>query len=425
MQPVNSVQANVHPGSKSLGRRFRDRIALFFRKHRKKKIAALILLCGLLIMLRVFGQQPGGVPVNVAEAVQDSFEQNIFAAGKLEVKDLTEFMSESDTTIQDILVGPGDKVAKGQVVLVTDTTGLATDASQKRLACEEIRAKIVSSESSIKLLQQAYDLAQKDYANTKALFESGAVSATELEQAERKLIEAEEDLVVEREANLPLLIAQLEQAGFAYQQAQEKLQKATVVSPCDGMVLKLPVKKGQEVEAGALLVQIGDPSNLLIETGINEVDAAQLTVGDRVEIANNALLDEPLFGTVESIAPIAEVVTTAQGEQTQVKIRVNVPATREQTLLKPGFNVNLKVVLNQKEQALLVPYEAVVEEDGQELVYVVEQDGTVTQRAVRAGLSNELFMEITFGLQAGEKVVLNPGEQIKDGVQVIVNAQGN
>ena len=413
MQPDTSISNNVH------GR------GSFLRRHRKKLIVVIILLAGVLIASQVLNRQAGLIPVSAAEVVQGNFEQNVFASGKLEVKDLAEFRAETKTTVQEILVKPGDKVAKGQIILMMDTGNLNVEASQKELEGKELRAKIINSESNIRLLQQAYDLAQKDYDNTKILMESGAASLKELEQAEQKVTETKEKLVVEQEANLPLLKAQLEQAEVLYRKAQEKLQKATLHSPYEGIVLILPVKAGQEAEIGTILALIGNPALLLIETGINEVDAALLKVGDQVEITNSALLKEPLLGSIEAIAPTAEVVATSQGEQTQVKIRINVPATEGESPLKPGFNVNLKVILQQKEQALLVPLEAVIEGEGQKLVYVVGQDGIVTEKEVQTGLSNELFMEIVAGLQVGEKVILNPDGQIKDGVQVIVNAQSN
>lgn len=413
MQPDASIANNVH------GR------GSFLRRHRRKLIVVFILLAGVLIASQVLSRQAGLIPVSAAEVVQDDFEQNVFASGKLEVKDLAEFKADTKTTVQEIPVKAGDKVSKGQIILVMDTSSLSVEASQKDLECKELRAKIINSESNIRLFQQAYDTAQKDYNNTKVLMESGAASLKELEQAGQKVTEAQENLVVEQEANLPLLKAQLEQAEVLYQKAQEKLQKATIHSPYDGTVLNLAVKAGQEVENGTLLAQIGNPAQLLIETGINEVDAALLKVGDQVEITNSALLKEPLLGSIETIAPTAEVVATSQGEQTQVKIRISVPATEGESPLKPGFNVNLKVILQQKEQALLVPLEAVIEGEGQKLVYVVGQDGIVSEKEVQTGLSNELFMEIVAGLQVGEKVILNPDGQIKDGVQVIVNAQSN
>ncbi|HHV71553.1 MAG TPA: efflux RND transporter periplasmic adaptor subunit, partial [Clostridia bacterium] len=294
-----------------------------------------------------------------------------------------------------------------------------------RLACDDIRAKIVNSKSNLRLYEQDYGLAQKEYENYKILFAEGAISQKELEEAEKKLNEAKERLIVERDANLPLLEAQLKQAELIYSESLKKLEKTVIISPMDGVLLNLPVKKGQKVEVGKLLAQIGNSDNLYIETGINEVDAARLKVGDKVEITNNALLTESLQGTVEYISPIAEAVTTSQGEQNQVKIRITVDTGRGIDQLKPGFNVNLKIILEQKDKAIVVPLEAVVQNAKKELVYVVGQDNIVEEREVRTGLSNELFTEIISGLSVGEKVILNPSEGIQNGVKVIVDAASN
>ncbi|MDD2498118.1 MAG: efflux RND transporter periplasmic adaptor subunit, partial [Desulfitobacteriaceae bacterium] len=328
------------------------------------------------------------------------------------------------TTVKEIPMKAGEKVKKGQVVLRTDDSSLAVEASKNRLACEEIKAKLINIESSIRLFQEDYQAAQKDYDTAQILFSSGAISSNELEDAEKKLNEAKEKLLVEQDANLSLLKSQLVQAEAVFKESKEKLEKATVVSPIDGVLLNLPVKEGQEVETGTLLAQIGNPNELQIETGINEIDAAQLKVGDKVEISSSALLDEPLSGSIDDISPIAEVVTTSQGEQTQVKIKVSVDKSEEMAVLKPGYNVNLKVILHEKEEALLVPFEAVVENGEKDLVFVVGVDDIASQREIKTGLSNELFMEIVSGLNEGEKVVLSPGEEIKDGVKVIIDAQG-
>ncbi|MGI1659582.1 MAG: efflux RND transporter periplasmic adaptor subunit [Desulfitobacterium sp.] len=415
------MQPNTNYSPDSQVKSPRGKTSSLLRKHHKKIIVVLVLLGGLLVAWQVLSQQAGLIPVSTAEVSQNKFEQNVFASGKLAVKDLSELKSKSKTIVENLLVEPGDKVTKGQVILKMETSNLSVEVSQKLLACEELRAKIINTESSIRLLRETVVLAEKDYENTKILMESGAASPKELEQAEHMLTEAKEKLVVEEEANLPLLKAQLKQAEVIHGQAQEDLAKATLVSPQDGLVLNLIAKAGQEVEPGSLLAQIGNPANLQIETGINEVDAAQLSIGDKVEITNNALLSEPLMGSIEAIAPTAEVVSTAQGEQTQVKIKISVP--EGETPLKPGYNVNLKVTLNQKEEALLLPLEALIEGDGQKLVYAVGSDGIVSEREVQVGLSNELFAVIISGLQVGEKVILNPDEQIKDGVQVMTDDQ--
>jgi len=425
MQPTTLIQEPKEQASNSLGKRIKNRIALMFKKHRKKKIAALILIVAALGILKVLSSQQIGIPVSTAEVSKSSIEQNAFASGKLEVKDKKEFYADYNTVVTDILVEVGEKVSKGQVILRTDDSDLAIENARNKLACAELKAKLVNAESNLRLYQQEYDLALKEYENAETLFASGAISQKEKEEAAQKLKELEERLFVERDANIPLYKEQLAQAELVYSESQKRLQRATIVSPIDGVVLSLPVKKGQEVNIGTLLVLIGNPDDLQIETGINEVDAALLAVGNRVEISNRALLSEPLPGTVEYISPMAEMVATSQGEQSQVKIRIGMDEVQGTEQLKPGYNVNLKIIVNQKEEATVIPLEALVENGDKNLVYVVGQDGLIQEREVEVGLSNELFVEILSGLEVGEQVVLSPNELIKDGVKVITNAASN
>lgn len=401
---------------------FTRKIASLFKNHRKKKIAALVFLAIILFMF-MNRQNSDGISVNVGEVTRNNFEKSIFATGKLEIKGEQNYYAEDNTRIDEIMVNCGEKVVKGQVILKMNDDKPAIDAEKNRLVCDDIQTKIKISQSNIRLFQQDHDLSQKNYERIKALYDAGASSQKELEIAEKDMTQTREKLHVEKEATYLLLQSQLLEAQRTYEKSLEKLAKATVISPMDGLLLKLPVKKGQRVEAGTLVATIGDPEELQIETGINEADATELKRGDKVEISNNALLDSPFIGHIEYVSPVAESVKLAQGEQTQVKIRVALDKTENNTNLKPGNNVNIKIILHYKNDVLLVPYEAIVKINKKDMVYVVNKDNIVEEREVTTGFSNELFFEIVSGLEAGEKVVLSPGQQIIDGVKVIVNAE--
>lgn len=401
---------------------FTRKIASLFKNHRKKKIAALVFLAIILFMF-MNRQNSDGISVNVGEVTRNNFEKSIFATGKLEIKGEQNYYAEDNTRIDEIMVNCGEKVVKGQVILKMNDDKPAIDAEKNRLVCDDIQTKIKISQSNIRLFQQDHDLSQKNYERIKALYDAGASSQKELEIAEKDMTQTREKLHVEKEATYLLLQSQLLEAQRTYEKSLEKLAKATVISPMDGLLLKLPVKKGQRVEAGTLVATIGDPEELQIETGINEADATELKRGDKVEINNNALLDSPFIGHIEYVSPVAESVKLAQGEQTQVKIRVALDKTENNTNLKPGNNVNIKIILHYKNDVLLVPYEAIVKINKKDMVYVVNKDNIVEEREVTTGFSNELFFEIVSGLEAGEKVVLSPGQQIIDGVKVIVNAE--
>jgi hypothetical protein len=90
---------------------------------------------------------------------------------------------------------------------------------------------------------------------------------------------------------------------------------------------------------------------------------------------------------------------------------------------KPGFNVNFKVNLEQKDKALLVPYEAVVEKRASQWFMLVGQDARRGKRKFKRDLATN-YLSSNFRFASGRQIRLIPGEQIKDGVKVIVNAAG-
>jgi len=325
--------------------------------------------------------------------------------------------------VKEIYVNPGERVSPGQVILELDDSDLAFQEAKDRALYHNAQTKLLACQANIRMYQREYDLASKHYERIKVLFEAGAVSQKELETAEKDMNEWQEKLSLEREANLPLLQTQLEEARLGWQKSQELLEQAKVTSTIEGVLLNLPVKKNQRLERGALLAVVGDTANLQVEIGINEIDAALLEIGDKVEITYNTSKDI-INGTVTYIAPMAELVKLAQGEQSQVKIKVDVDKNMVIAGLKPGYSVNLKIVLNHKDEALLVPYEAVTRLAGKDIVYVVDSDGTVREKEIVTGLSNDLFYEVVSGLNPGDMVVINPGQQIKEGIKVKVHVAG-
>lgn len=393
-----------------------------FKNHRKKIIAAIILIIAALGTWMIRNNRDVVFAVDAGDVVRSSFQRTVLAAGKLEVREKQEVYTEREQKIKDLPVKVGDVVSKGQLVMQMEDNDLAMEVSKNRVAYEEIQAKLVTSESNIRQYQEACSLAQKKYDNVKVLFNAGAVTREEFGNAEKTLAEEKEKLLVERNANLPFLKSQLVQTGAVLRDSEDRLREATVTSALNGVILNLPVKKGQKVDPGTLLAEIGDPGLLEVETGVNELDAAELKVGNRVEIAGNIWDEETIAGRLEYIAPIAETIETSQGKQTHVKVRVAIDNRGAATKLKPGYNVNLKIILNQKDKAVLVPYEAVAKNGKKNIVFVIGKDAVVSERVIKTGQSNDLYYEVISGLNAGEKVVLNPGRQIKNGVKVKINA---
>lgn len=400
-----------------------NKVINLFGKHKKKLIGLIIVALSISGLSLVLGNKnQKGIAVITGVVKEDYFEQSVYATGVLEVKDKKDIFARLTSYAAEVLVEAGDEVKAGEVILKLDSDDLALKVAQTRAEYDEKQTELVTINSKIKAGQKKVETIKKEYQRTKALFDLGAVSSQQLEHIERDLVIEEENLKVLQEATLPLVKAQLEEAAVALKKAQNTLEKAVIKSPFDGRVLKLDVKEGQPVQEGTHLVTVGKLGELMIETGINEIDAAELAIGDKVEITSEGIFAEPFIGVIDYIAPIAELESTSQGEQTQVKIRVAVDNI-ENSKIKPGYNVNLKIILAEKEKALLVPYEGVTQREGKDVAFVVDADGYARKREITLGLSNALFFEVLTGLDKDEKVILNPTQMIKEGTKVMIHDQ--
>lgn len=152
-----------------------------------------------------------------------------------------------------------------------------------------------------------------------------------------------------------------------------------------------------------------------VAAGVSESDSGRLKIGQKVKVTAAALPDREYSGVLHSVSPGALVKTGNQGSQIEVPITVRIEGDADG--LRPGYTVDLAITTVDRGLALVVPYEAVMEKEGVNKVFVV-QNNLAKEREVKTGLNTELFTEILSGLEEGDTVVLNPGEELKDGSRV-------
>jgi HlyD family secretion protein len=181
-------------------------------------------------------------------------------------------------------------------------------------------------------------------------------------------------------------------------------------------VLRVLQESEAVVVSGAPLVEIGNPGDLEIVVDLLSTDAVRVEPGQRVLIEAWGG-GPPLNGTVRRVEPFGFTKVSALGIEEQ---RVNVvidftdpPATWAR--LGHGYRVEPRIVLAEAASVLKVPQAALFREQGQWAVFV-DQGGRAALRPVELGLENGLEAQVLKGLEAGEKVVLQPGGRITAGV---------
>lgn len=247
----------------------------------------------------------------------------------------------------------------------------------------------------------------------------------ELETAIRNLANAERDYQI---ATNPL---GSENTRIAHAQAQNTLQNlqnmhnnlldersrliAETVSHTSGTVTEVPVTVGAQVIGTSRHISVANFDNLIVNAYIREVDAPLISVGQSVRMTNSGLIGQVYSGTVDFINPIATTRQAQTGTEVVVSVRIVVDNPDEQ--LRPGYSVDIEVVMQESLNAINVPLMSLVfdEETGGFAVFVVDSDNIIRKRAITTGISTPTNMEVLQGVSEGDIIILIPTPTMQDG----------
>jgi len=196
-------------------------------------------------------------------------------------------------------------------------------------------------------------------------------------------------------------------------------EEIVLKAPASGRILRLMQQSETTVAAGTPIMEIGDiERDLEVVVELLSTDAVQVDVGDRV-IIDNWGGDRVLGGVVTRIDPSGFSKFSSLGVEEQrvvVAIEFTGPAEERQNL-GHGFRVEVKIVIFEQPDAVMVPAGALFRKDSEWAVFLLD-DGVARVRTVEIGASNGIEASVVTGLQPGDKIVLYPSSQLKDGDRV-------
>jgi HlyD family secretion protein len=376
------------------------------------------------VILAAFMSRRREVPVRAATAERETITATIQTNGKIEPLNNFEAHSPAPTTVKRVLAHEGEHVKSGQLLVELDNAGFRSQAAramaQIRAAEADLsavknggtREEVLTTESQLATAKTERDAAQRNLEATRALQQRGAASAGEVKDAESRLktAQAQVSLLEQKlnsrysKAEVEKVRAQEEDARAAYAAAQELLQQTNVRAPRGGMVYYLPVRPGQFVGTGELLVQVADLSQVQLRAFVDEPDVGKLQPGQPVRVTWDALPDRTWNGKVTQVP--TTVVTLGTRNVGQFTCTVD---NREEKLL-PSVNVNVTIVTARHDHALTVPREAIHQDNGKRFVYQIV-NGELKRRDVQTALSSLTRMEITEGLADKAEVALGAEDQ--------------
>lgn len=293
-----------------------------------------------------------------------------------------------------------------------ETAKAQFDSASERMNTlkEEYDAELKAAEARVEQAHAALENAKASAIQDEIRRKEVIAARSALKQAEAALAaaKANQRQVPIRAGDIRAAEAQVIRSKAQVKNAQTQLDYTVIRAPRDGIILKKYVEVGTIITSGrssfagtgqgTSIVQLGDCSRMFVLASVDETDIAQVEVGQTVDITLDAYPDELFEGKVTKIDPQTVV------EQNVTTIPVTVEIENPDARLKPGMNATCEFIVERKENVLVVPTEAVKDQDGKYTVTVIK-NGKQIERKVEIGIAGDELTEIVSGLKEGEEVV--------------------
>jgi len=371
--------------------------------------------------------RPAAVAVDLNEVKRGPLAVSVSDEGETRVRDMYVVSAPVPGHLRRIDLEAGDSVVADQTVVAqiepSDPTFLdVRTAAEARAGVDAAAAARSHAEAQVRRAQAELEFAQSELERIRALARSHTVSENDLDSAERRAKTTDAALA---EADAELKVRQSE-----YQVARARLMTpasrrgtsdcncVSVYSPVSGEVLRVRTESEGVVQSGTPLVEIGDPDRLEIVVDLLSADAVRVRPGQRaiIEAWGGA---RPLEGVVRRVEPFGFTKVSALGiDEQRVNVVIDIKEPRQQwERLGHGYRVEPRIVLWESRDVLKVPLSALFRQGQQWAVFVAQNQRSVL-RPVEIGHENGLEAEVVSGLEAGERVVLHPGDRVSPGVRL-------
>lgn len=181
------------------------------------------------------------------------------------------------------------------------------------------------------------------------------------------------------------------------------IELATLVSPISGIVTQVDTPVAGVNVIATDTISIVNPETLYFEVEVDESDISRFRMGQKAMITLDAYEDETIEGEIFYIDFESSV---SEGGGTVFLVKITLLPTNEALKYRLGMTGDTEVILEEKQDVLVVPVESIIERNGKSLVDILTSSGKTEKREVNIGLESEDFVEIVSGLETNEKVII-------------------
>jgi len=392
---------------------------------------AAVFLALSLVMAMLAGCSGDKAATPTARVTRADIAASISVSGNLEAPNNRSVAFDMPGTVEAVLVEKGDMVSRGDVLARLDAKDLQRNVEFARIQLDQARAQYNIADQQLRAtiypnyygsyvvdvpgVWSALDNATDRVAQVRALIAKGDIA-----EANAVLSRLLDDIDSAKESSqarawdMPVQIKAMEYqreaaalavtaAELSLQASKDMLDDATITSPTSGIITSVNIKEG-DVLTGATFAapafRVVDPTNLEMTGLIDEMDVADIALGQDVIITLDALPGVEVQGVVKFISDAALIQAGVVLYPTTVSLKA--PDSR----VKDGMSATADIIVEKRSNMLVLPTTAVFNDAGVRIVYLVGSDGKATRHEITTGLRSGRLIQIASGLQEGDVVAL-------------------
>ena len=347
-----------------------------------------------------------GIAVQVQTVTANTISTENKVSGQVSADNESTILIASAAKCTAVYKNAGDQVEAGEVICTLD---LGSTLSSYNAARISYQSAVQSYQDQKSILDKQVSMAQDNVNNTKALFEIGAASQLEVDQAELNY----ENAVASRNSALAQLEAGIQNAKSGVEQLDTALDNVdsngNVLAPQSGTLVTMNAVEGSYISNSMPLVVIDGADQMKVTASVSEALVPKLAAGDTATVYVSAA-DATFTATIRSVERAANMQTKLY------TVVLTVPA--DVGGLMSGMFADVTFHTDTAENTIVVPTEAILTSGDVQYVFVVEDD-TAKYVEVTNGLTGSGVTEITTGLTEGEQLVtvgqayLNDGDPVR------------
>ncbi|MDF2676934.1 MAG: uncharacterized protein K0Q97_1248 [Bacillota bacterium] len=401
---------------------------------KKKKIIILSVIIIIIALLAFsFAKKQNAADENTTKVELGTIQKTVDETGTVYSKKVNTFYSNMSQKVDKLSVSIGDRVKKGDIILTYENNyDLEIKSLQKQI--DSITAsyneasrgadfqEVSNAKLTINTIENNLDLALSSFEKINQLYQDGAVSKVEYEEADNK-VKILQNQLQEAKNNYELLLkgvsnniktqyeAQVEEIMVQMQILQKKQEQATIKAEFDGIITELNVEEKSMTQLGEIVVEIQDDSSLGIYVELLADEASEVKTDMKFVVLeqNSDDMDDIIEELkVNRIHPKALSKISDLGVE-QKRVRVEADILENKNKLRIGTEVDVKIILEQHDGVLLLQKDAVYEKNEKKYV-TIKKGEQLQEQEITTNLENDKYYEITSGLSENDVVLIEKNE---------------